>query len=153
MPCRFPVEPSYLGFRFILKFLWHLLLQKRNAFASNRTNVIPFDGYTGAEQNLSVCQTDMKIDMLFKLTWQVSILIFTDSWGRRSGCREDPPSVSRNWCSRKAAKSSPPTFSMRPWHEKRTGLGPKFTAIHLSAIHRSRHPSPLWNFVRWYYSW
>ena len=63
------VQPSLRGLRFILKFLWlrqgsdwyssegragevyyHFDLQKRNARASLRTNVIPLDGYTGAEQ-------------------------------------------------------------------------------------------------------
>jgi len=33
-----------LTLRFILKFLWHLDLQKRKALASFLTKVIPFDG-------------------------------------------------------------------------------------------------------------
>ena len=38
------VHLTFLGFLFILKFLWHLLLQKMNCFASLRTNIIPLPG-------------------------------------------------------------------------------------------------------------
>ena len=44
------VHLSFLGFLFILKFLWHLLLQNLNILASLRTKEMPWPGYTREEQ-------------------------------------------------------------------------------------------------------
>lgn len=38
------VHLTFLGFRFILKFLWHLLPQNRKHLASFRTNILPLPG-------------------------------------------------------------------------------------------------------------
>lgn len=38
------VHLTFLGFLFILKFLWHFDPQKRNVFASFRTNIVPWPG-------------------------------------------------------------------------------------------------------------
>ena len=48
------VHFSFRGWRFILKFLWHLDRQKRNCRASLRTNVMPFPGKAGREQKWQV---------------------------------------------------------------------------------------------------
>ena len=38
------VHRTFLGFRFILKFLWHFDEQKRKHLASLRTNMVPWPG-------------------------------------------------------------------------------------------------------------
>jgi hypothetical protein len=38
------VHLTFLGFRFILKFLWHFDEQNRNVLASLRTNMVPCPG-------------------------------------------------------------------------------------------------------------
>lgn len=44
------VHLTFLGFLFILKFLWHLLEQNLKHFASFLTNIVPWPGYTLTEQ-------------------------------------------------------------------------------------------------------
>ena len=87
------VHFTFLGFLFILKFLWHLERQKRNCFESFRTKQIP-----SALDKSSSCRTSIFRDACLKAGADHATRGLTTGSETTPGKQDPPPGGGRTVC-------------------------------------------------------